>query len=223
MNIADADPDAQELSDRLQVFFAGGTPTKVGSDLTVGISDQERRQHEDEELDQLLATMDDDPEIARCAAVVEEPTFERIEVEPALTPYDRARERIVEAQARCKAAEPGSDEYHRAMADLAAARLKQKMERDRAIDEGWRKRREIDVYRSGEGREEYNASRRKVRSHPNADTKSMTPEQRAQHDRDMTTKRGWVCKKRKAGWPDEKIAEALPGWWAQRLAKRTCA
>lgn len=158
----------------------------------------------------------------------EEPDFERIDHAPAPTPFDKARQRIEDAEILLAVAQPGSAEHHEALADLANANRLFKLEQGRATDDGWRKRRAIDEHRAGAGKVEYNAGRRKKRPKPNTMTPkdvldAMTPEQRARHKLDQTAKRVWVHKKRKAGWTEERIEAELPGWWSRLLAKRACA
>ncbi len=208
MTIASSDPDAQKI-ENLRAFFDGEEPERTQSGLSVGVSDEQylmRKAAEGEallaEFDQLMADdeddvidelvlgdpdgrLDDSDDVTEAA----EPTYERIDDAPALTPYDKARQRLKEAEAMRDAVEPGSDEYHRAMADLAKANQIFKAEQSRATDEGWRKRRATDEWRAGEGRNEYNASRRdKDRPNtmiPKAVLDAMTPDERAQHVKDQ--------------------------------------
>lgn len=240
MTIADHDRDELENVGRLNAFFAGESIDRPQRELSIGSSDDGYRQRRNaegeaalEELDQLMADDEADgiDELfivvpssgcdAQEAAVEDaEPTYERVDDAPTLTPYDKARQRLNEAEILRDAVEPGGDEYHEAMADLAAAKQALKAEQERATDDGWRKRRATDEWRSGAGRAEYNASRRRVRDKSNTRRQDMNSEERAQHDADMNAKRVWMSKKRKAGWSAEKIEAALPGWWVRRLANR---
>ena len=229
MSNANHDPDEQEKAARLDAFFSGKAPDRGSRDLTVGIDDDARLQSQADKLDEALALHLGDLDASEAVTppvVTAEPiddTYERIDYAPALTPYDKARTRKTEAEVWRDVCEPGSDEYHRAMADLAEANRALKVEVERATDDGWRKRRAIDIHRAGEGREEYNSSRRKVRPQPNARRQDMTPEERKNHDADMNAKRAWVSKKRKAGWAEDRIAAELQNWWAKRRAKRAGA
>lgn len=235
MTIASSDPEAQKI-ENLRAFFDGEAPECTQSGLSVGLNDEDYKKRNAAkgeailaEFDQLMAD-DDEPQPPAPAPTVAteaaEPTCERIDDAPALTPYDKARQRLTDAEILRDVAAPGSDEYHEAMANEADAKRAFKVEQERATDDGWRKRRATDEWRAGEGREEYNASRRKVRDKPNAMTPkdvldAMTPEERAQHDADKNAEKQWRYGRRKAGWSAEKIEAALPGWWARRLANRT--
>lgn len=235
MTIPSSDPDAEKI-DNLRAFFEGEEPERTQSGLSVGLSDEEYKKRtaaEGEallaEFDQLMAD-DEDDEINEpvlvdpdAASEAVEPTYERIDDALALTPYDKARQRLTDAEILRDVAAPGSDEYHEAMADMAAAKRDLKTAIERDADPVFRKRRDIDEHRAGPGREEYNDSRRKVRVTPNARRQDMTPEERLQHDKDMNAKRVWVSKKRKAGWSAERIEAELQGWWSRRMAKRPCA
>lgn len=176
-------------------------------------------------LDAALSELDEPataPTVEPTPAPDDEPDVVRIDHAPILTPYDKARNAVAEAEVWRDVQTPGTQEYHEAMAELAEAQRKFKLEQERALDDVSRKYRAIDEWRAGEGNETYKASRRK-RPKPNARLKDMTPEQRMQHKADMNAKRVWVAKKRKAGWTDARIEAELPGWWARRLAKRACA
>lgn len=223
-----------EKAERLREFFDGTKPERAYSDLTIGATPEAMHQREAARIEAALSEFDnllsDDEHAAKpesTPAPDGEPDFERIDHAPVATPYDRARQRIEDAEILCATAEPGSGDYHEAMADLAEAKRALKLEQDRATDDGWRKRRVTDEWRAGPGRDEYNASRRKTRSKPNKMTPkgvldAMTPEQRERHKADMAAKDVWVFKRRKAGWTEERIEAELPGWWARRTAKRAC-
>ncbi|MFC2967710.1 hypothetical protein [Acidimangrovimonas pyrenivorans] len=232
MSIASSDRDAQEFEDRLDAVARGEKPERDFTDLTVGDGGQSLRR-----VEASLAELDDMiDETARERAGHEaagEPTqdddadFERVDHAPELTPYDKARERVYEAEIYRDAVEQGSDEWHQAMAELAEARRALKQEQERATDEGWRKRRATEEWRSGPGREVYNASRRKVRNKankmtPRAVLDAMTPEERAQHRKDKNAEKQWRFAQRKRGKTDEQIEAELPGWWARRRAKTAC-
>ncbi len=232
MDIASSDPDAQDFHDRLSAFFQGEAPERPASGLSIGVSNEEYHQRKVAENEALLAALDDitgedTPAPAIDATGAAEPTYERIDDAPAPTPYDTARQRLIDAEILRDVAAPGSDEFHRAMADLAEAKRAVKAEQERATDDGWRKRRATDEWRAGPGRDEYNASRRKVRDRANTMTPkavldAMTSEERARHDKDKNAEKVWKHERRKVGWSEERISAELPGWWARRLTKRAC-
>lgn len=233
MTIADGEPDADDFSDRLDAFFQGEVAPRARRGLSIGAGAEEVRRREDaeiknfeRELDKLLTEEEPAAPAARERRVYfqdGQDDFERICGEPTLTPYDKARQRVIEAEILRDVAKPGSDDFHEAMADLAEARRKLKIEQQRALDDGWRKLREIDEHRKGKGRDDYNTSRRSVREEPNARTREMTPDELKQHKLDKNAERQWKHTKRKAGWPEKKIEAELTAWWAKRKAKRACA
>lgn len=244
MSIADRDWDEREKAARLGAFFSGEPMDRPRSELNIGLSDAERRQREEAKLDADLADLIGGDAGAASDELVPadpvgghndhnadteatEPTCERIDDVPVLTPYDKARQRLTDAEILRDVAMPGSEEYHEAMAEMAAAKRALKVEMERATDDGWRKRRATDEWRAGEGREEYNASRRKVRDKPNAMTPkdvldAMTPEERELHRKDKNAEKVWRYGRRKAGWSEERIEAGLPGWWERRLSRRDC-
>lgn len=232
IGMSDADRKARDLA-RLDAEFANlfddeaapaAEPTPAPGDELID-QDTVLTPNDLAALDAALSELDEPataPTVEPTPAPDDEPDVVRIDHAPILTPYDKARNAVAEAEVWLDDQTPGTKEYHEAMAELAEAKRRLKAEQGRATDDGWRKRRAIDEHRAGEGREEYNATRRK-RDKPNARLKDMTPEQRMQHEADMNAKRVWVAKKRKAGWTDARIEAELPGWWARRLAKRACA
>lgn len=242
MNIADSDRDEPGKAERLREFFDGATPDHRQRDLNNGVSDGEFKRREAARHEALLAELDDlgqeAPQAPSSAPTeAEEPAYERVDHAPALTPYDKAREAVTEAEIWRDAVEPGSDEYHRAMADLAEAKRMFKVEQSRATDEGWRKRRATDEWRAGEGREEYNTSRRD-KDRPNTMTPkdvldAMTPEERAQHVKDQKADSANRARAKAKFGPDgqgltgaaltEAVEVAVEQARARRLAKRACA
>ncbi|UWR59105.1 hypothetical protein [Phaeobacter inhibens] len=231
MSIADLSREEQEKAEKLCAFFAGGMHEPVWSDQCSREDDWDhqrfiaRNEALLDELDSWGKGEAQEPAIQPVDAGEE--TCEKVYDEPAQTAYDRARQKVLVAEALLDASEQGSDEWHEAMAALAAAKQRFKTEQDRATDPTYRKRRATDEWRSGEGKPEYNASRRKVRSKPNVMTpkhvlEAMTPEEFAQHKLDKNAEKQWRYARRKAGWSEQKIEEKLPGWWAKRLVKRSC-
>lgn len=143
--------------------------------------------------------------------------------QPKLTPYDRRRMELRELEAKRDAILAGgevSDDDQRRLAALAPlineARKRFDLECKRATDDLWRERRSIDDWRAGEGREERNKSRRKVRTAPNADLSAMTPEEKAQYGRDRRSDTNWFSRRRKKGESEASIAAA----YAERLELR---
>jgi hypothetical protein len=133
-------------------------------------------------------------------------------------PYDKARTARDEARARVEIAsyDRTSEEHCAAMAALAEAEQRFKVEQFRATDNDWRRRQEIDRYRS-ENREERNALARKVREVPNKNLSELTEEERQAHERVQTSDYSWCFRARKKGWTEEKIAAGL----AERKARRS--
>jgi hypothetical protein len=145
-----------------------------------------------------------------------------------LTPYDRRRQELRELEAKrdaILAKQDRTDDDQRRLAALAPlitkAQARFDREAKRGMDALWRKRRGIDEWRESEaGRETYNSSRRKVRVSPNAAPRKMTPETKAQHDKDMASDRVWRSRCRKAGWPEDRIQAELVVRIRDRDAKR---
>lgn len=145
-----------------------------------------------------------------------------------LTPYDRRRQELRELEAKrdaILAKQDKTDDDHKRLVVLAPlitkAQARFDREAKRGMDDLWRKRRGINEWRESEaGRETYNSSRRKVRVAPNADLSQMTPEAKAQHDKDMASDRVWRSRCRKAGWPENRIQAELVVRIRDRDAKR---
>nr|WP_321455051.1 hypothetical protein [uncultured Cohaesibacter sp.] len=145
---------------------------------------------------------------------------------PVLQPYDKARRKMRKAQDRLSTLKQGTRDWLIASKTLENAKEAFEEEKRRAIDDDWRKRRDIDHWRAGEGRDVYNASRRKVRTKPNKvmpkeELAGMTAEEREQYKKDKNAEKVWRHARRKAGWTDEQIEEVLPGWWEKRKAKHS--
>jgi hypothetical protein len=131
-----------------------------------------------------------------------------------------AKVRAIEAQLE----DAGPDDAPRITADLREANAAWDVEKARAVDDRYRKFHRVDLWRAGEGRDEYNATRRK-RDLPNDHTPkevlgAMTPDERTQHDADMVAKRKWKSDRRKAGWAEDQIEAGLQGWWDKRELRR---
>ncbi len=96
------------------------------------------------------------------------------------TRYDRAIFQRCEAQHAYDA-----DPSESAQNNLEVAWRRQCEALQASDDETVQERDRIDVWRAGEGREFYNASRRTVRASPNADLSGMTAEEKAAHEREQ--------------------------------------
>jgi len=93
-------------------------------------------------------------------------------------------------------------------------------EQKRDADDAWRRRRDIDDWRSREGREIRNASRRKVRSKPNEDLSHLTPEQKEERKRAQRADANFIKRRREEGMPEADIQAALALRQQERDAKR---
>ena len=216
------DADEAESRERLSAFFAGA-PVPTNYTLDLGATTEQiaaRNAATLSELDDLVTCTATPEQITPSAPEIEdEPTWEIIEDEPVPTPYDRARMAVRAVEAERAACVPETEEYAEATGRLIVARLKLKLELDRDGDDEWRKRRRIDEHRAGEGREEYNTCRRKVRPEPNVRLTDMAAAERAAHENTLNADRVWKSKKRKAGWTEEKIKAGLEKRQMKRLTK----
>lgn len=129
-----------------------------------------------------------------------------------LTPYDRRLKELRELQDRREELLTYPDSQRRvAELDYQIKRAEERfeMEKKRSIDDSWRRRRDIDEWRSRGGRELRNASRRKVRNKPNEDLSHLSPEQKLDRKRIQRSDANFVKRKRKAGVPAFDIQAAL--------------
>lgn len=101
--------------------------------------------------------------------------------------------------------------------ERAQARYAREIERGK--DDAYRKRRGIDDWRAGEGREEYNAKRRD-RPEPNADLSALSPEQKKRRKQDQTNDAKFIKRCREDGWPEERIQAELVARVHKREADR---
>lgn len=160
----------------------------------------------------------------------EGPIFEA----PRLTRYDKARAQVREAEEALKAEVAKlADDADLMPAQLAGImnaklRLKQAQDRlkreiDRDGTEVGRYHNNVDEWRTYEGREEFNLSRRKVRLMPNAGYEKLdglTEDEKRQRLTDQKKASQYRAKKRAAGWTEDRIAEGLAAYMAKRLADR---
>ena len=140
-----------------------------------------------------------------------------------LTAYDRRRNELRELEAKRDAIQTKTEltpEDQTRLAVLAPlidkAQARFEREGKRALDDTYRKRRGIDDWRAGAGRDEYNAKRRKVRQHQNADLAEMTDDQKAQYERDRRSDANWFKRQR-----DNDVSEAaITAAYAVRIGER---
>lgn len=144
-----------------------------------------------------------------------------------LTAYDRRRNELRELEAKRDAilakAEITAEDRARLVKLsplIESAKIRFDREGERAKDDLWRKRRSIDEWRAGEGREQRNQSRRKVRAEPNADLSELTPEQKKQRKLDQTADSRWLKRCRDKGWSEAKTQAELAARIRAREAKR---
>lgn len=143
-----------------------------------------------------------------------------------LTAYDRRRNELRELEARRDAIQSKGELGDRDRQTLAAlaplidkAQARFESEGKRALDDTYRKRRGIDDWRAGAGRDEYNAKRRD-RGEPNADLSELTPEQKKRRKQDQTNDTRWMNRCRVDGWPEARIQAELVVRIRQREAER---
>lgn len=239
-NKSSAEPphEKADFERRLDSFFSGEPlPPADTDELSLGASTEEQQRRAEAELDAALALLDDDAEIpaepnaGRMVAPLWTPEelaagdYEVIRHEGALTPYDRAFVEVRRLEEERLAVEPGSDAERQVIGDLAQAKGRLKLETKRSTDDTWRQRRTVDEWRRGIGRDEYNASRRKVRTRPNRMTPkdvlaAMTPEEREQHKKAKDADRKWIARQRRKGLTEEEIEAGLERRREERQAER---
>lgn len=134
------------------------------------------------------------------ADVSDDDTFTFIPAKTRLTPFDRRLRELRELQERHEELSTQPDKERR-LAELeyqireAKKRFEEETRRDG--DEGWRRRRDVDSWRAGEGRESRNASRRKVRAKPNENLSHLTAAEKEERKRGQRADRNFV-KRREA-------------------------
>lgn len=221
-----------DFGSRLDSFFNGEPmPPKQAADLDVGGTAEQVEQRKVEEFENAMSALDDlDDDTIPDAILARFYVGDPGDIEPIEKTYDpinpacrygKAFARVRALEARLDGVDP--DNAHNVTADLEAAYRAWNVEKERALDDRFRKFHLVNNWRANEGRNKYNASRRKVRDKPNAKVSDMTPEERARHKLDKNAERQWRLTRRKTGWTDDRIEAELPGWWARRLAKRAGA
>lgn len=124
--------------------------------------------------------------------------------------YDKLFSTRVALEKKIAAADPAKPHMlHIYIRLLENVEAKISVELERSTDDDWRKLYAIDEWRRGEGRDEYNASRRKVRPEPNVMTPKdvlaiETPEERQARVRAI---KAASERRRRAKWTDEDRAK----------------
>ncbi|TNM60547.1 hypothetical protein [Aliirhizobium smilacinae] len=153
-------------------------------------------------------------------------TFTFIPPQIRLTPFDRRLRELRELQERYEelARQPNKE---RRLAELKyqirEAKKRFEEEKRRDGDENWRRRRDVDSWRSGEGRELRNSSRRKVRDKPNEDLSHMTDEQKEERKRDQRADGNFVKRREAKGVAVANIQAELIVRQQQRNSMRQAA
>jgi len=136
------------------------------------------------------------------ADVSDDDTFTFIPAQIRLTPFDRRLKELRELleQHEELSKQPNS-ERRLAVLEYRIRKAKERFEEEkrRDGDDGWRRRRDVDSWRSGEGRELRNSSRRKVRDKPNEDLSHMTDEQKEERKRDQRADGNFVKRREAKG------------------------
>ncbi len=158
----------------------------------------------------------------------DEPTCEIIYEPVKLTAYDRRRAELRDAEEKRDviAVLPGrtqAEEKQLVILEARVAKAKERLDSEvkRGSDDLWRKRRGIDSWRGGEGKELYNASRRQSRRAPNERLTDLTPEQKAQRKKDQRSDANWKKARAAKGWSEDQITAALAVRIEARLASRS--
>lgn len=169
-----------------------------------------------------LWTDDDDAEISPAVMIRD----------VVLTRYDRRREAVRTAQAKCEAmrALPNPTDTDRLRLavyerDLVKAQAAFSRETARGKTDEGRKQDRLDLYRkTPEGREIYNTSRRKNRATANADLSGMTPEEKAAHKREQNAIAARLYRQRaKDALAQQPAADAQPeAYTNEELTQALC-
>ncbi|MUO79699.1 hypothetical protein GOZ78_17830 [Agrobacterium vitis] len=140
-----------------------------------------------------------------------------------LTAYDRRLKELRDLQEKRSALLTHPDSQRRiAQLDLLIEHAQKRFDTEskRSTDDAWRRRRDIDDWRSRDGRELRNASRRKVRSTPNEDLSHLTPEEKVQRKRGQRADANFIKRKEQEGMPQADIQAALLLRQQERAVKR---
>jgi len=140
-----------------------------------------------------------------------------------LTPYDRRRQELRALQEkRDKLLTHPESQRRIAELDYQIKKAEDRFEKEkkRGTDDSWRRRRDIDDWRSQDGRELRNASRRKVRSKPNEDLSHLSPEQKEERKRDQRADANFIERQKAKGLAASDIQAGLLLRQQQRENKR---
>lgn len=208
-----------DFENGLNRFFSG-KPTMSRKDLSVGATAEQiegRNADLYAALDNLEG-LEELPDLSAnfVTALDENAPIDRTDNPVRFTPFDKALAGLRTARQRLDVLEVETPEYHLALVELEKAVQKWEAENERAIDPSWRKLRNTDEWRSDAGREEYNASRRKVRGKANADLSKLTEEQKTAHRNTQKRDSEYAKRKEAAGWTLEQVQIGLD----KRRAKR---
>jgi len=143
-----------------------------------------------------------------------------------LTPYDRRRQELRALQDKRDELLLYPDSQRRiAELDHQIKEAKERFEKEkgRSTDDDWRRLRDIDDWRSRDGKELRNASRRKVRSKPNEDLSHLTPEQKEERKRLQRADANFIKRQEQKGVSEADVQAALLVRQQQRDAKRSAA
>ncbi|KSV61486.1 hypothetical protein N185_10710 [Sinorhizobium sp. GW3] len=149
-----------------------------------------------------------------------------IPAEIKLTPFDRRQQELRALQEKYdELSKQPKRERQLAELDFLIRRAKERFaeENRRGVDDGWRRRREVDSWRSGEGREARNSSRRKVRDKPNEDLSHMTDAQKEERKRDQRADANFVKRRAAKGVAASDIQAELTVRQQQRDGMRAAA
>jgi hypothetical protein len=142
-----------------------------------------------------------------------------------LTAYDRRLKEFRDLSEKRDelASHPDS---HRRMAQLnlliEQAQKRLEIEKERSTDDAWRRRRDIDDWRSRDGKELRNAGRRKVRRKPNEDLLHLTLPEKEQRKRDQRADANFIKRKEREGMSEANIQAALLLRQQQRAVGGQC-
>lgn len=143
-----------------------------------------------------------------------------------LTSYDRRLKELRDLQDKREALLIRPDSQRRiAGLDRQIKNAEERLEKEkkRSTDDAWRRRRDIDDWRSRGGREIRNASRRKVRIKPNEDLSHLTPEQKEERKRDQRADANFIKRQKAKGLAAFDIQAGLLLRQQQRESKRVAA
>ncbi|NEJ21114.1 hypothetical protein GR247_13160 [Rhizobium leguminosarum] len=139
-----------------------------------------------------------------------------------LTPYDRRLRELRALREQRELSISSSNQRRMAELDYQIKKAEERLEKEkrRDADEKWRRLRDIDDWRSRNGRASRNASRRKVRNEPNEDLSHMTPEQKEERKRDQRADANFIKRQEAKGVAASDIQVRLMLRQQERDSKR---